>query len=497
MEMETSRETSPILSPSNASLNGTGPHSLSLNHTEPAKNGDEKYEELDEPNDSQSGNGLNVWQAVLFITGLLVDYSLLAVEALVVNTGWIGLFLATVLCSVIVFTAILIGRCWNIVRGRWQNERHPYGAIGYEAFGSWARTAINVIVDICCFAVTTGVLMVTAENLFVLGGQALHGKYCLLPVVIAVVACPFMWLGTPRDLWQLGVWGALTGTLVYLLLFIGAIVDDEDTEADTDYSNVTNVTVGTPSNVGHVRGTLLHSTVLVHLAEICGIVQVALGIHYIAPGLQRDMKRPEKFTKTVCVSFAYTFALAIPVLVVTYVFQRDRLAYVTADTTVLAVLTPGPLSVVAAALFLLRSVMVLVSSNNPLFQSLEERLDIPSEFTWKRVVLRTVVFVMQLLVGETIPHFGVIFTLLGGICFPILVLMAPAMCYLRLRNIHTPEKYKESKAIWILETVVCWLIIVITPIMAVIILYVMGAGIFQGKTVLTVPCFINATLAHE
>ncbi|XP_038051189.1 amino acid transporter AVT1B-like isoform X2 [Patiria miniata] len=436
MEMETSRETSPILSPSNASLNGTGPHSLSLNHTEPAKNGDEKYEELDEPNDSQSGNGLNVWQAVLFITGLLVDYSLLAVEALVVNTGWIGLFLATVLCSVIVFTAILIGRCWNIVRGRWQNERHPYGAIGYEAFGSWARTAINVIVDICCFAVTTGVLMVTAENLFVLGGQALHGKYCLLPVVIAVVACPFMWLGTPRDLWQLGVWGALTGTLVYLLLFIGAIVDDEDTEADTDYSNVTNVTVD-------------------------------------------------------------TFALAIPVLVVTYVFQRDRLAYVTADTTVLAVLTPGPLSVVAAALFLLRSVMVLVSSNNPLFQSLEERLDIPSEFTWKRVVLRTVVFVMQLLVGETIPHFGVIFTLLGGICFPILVLMAPAMCYLRLRNIHTPEKYKESKAIWILETVVCWLIIVITPIMAVIILYVMGAGIFQGKTVLTVPCFINATLAHE
>ncbi|XP_038051052.1 amino acid transporter AVT1J-like [Patiria miniata] len=492
MEMETSRETSPILSPSNASLNETGPHSLSLNHTEPAKNGDETYEQLNEPDDSDSDNGLNVWQAVLFLTSLLVDYSLLAVEALVISTGWISLFLATVLCSAIVYTAILIGRCWIIVRGRWQNERHPYGAIGYEAFGSWARAVINVVVDVCCFATATGILTLTAETLFVLGGQALHGKYCLLPVVIAVVACPFMWLGTPRDLWQLGAGGALTASLVYVLIFIGTIVDDENTEAEPDYSNFTNVTVGTPSSVGHVRGTLL-----VHLAEICGIVQVALGIHYIVPGLQRDMKQPEKITKTVCVSFAYTFALAIPVLIVTYVFQRDRLAYATADTTVLAVLTPGPLSVVAAALFLLRNIVALVTVNNPLFQSMEERLDIASEFTWKRVALRTVVCFMQLFIGETIPHFGVILALVGGVCYPILIFLAPAICYLRLRNIHTPEKYKESKAIWILETAVCWLIIVITPIMAVVILYVMGTGIFQGKTVFTVPCFINATLAHE
>ena len=70
-------------------------------------------------------------------------------------------------------------------------------------------------------------------------------------------------------------------------------------------------------------------------------------------------------------------AFALPVLVATAIRQTDRLSDVTADTTILSVLEPGPLSTVSAVLFLIRNTATTVTCNNPLYQSLEEQLDIP------------------------------------------------------------------------------------------------------------------------
>ena len=64
----------------------------------------------------------------------------------ILRLDWSGFIrsLVRLLENAIVFTSVLLVRCWNMVREKWQTVRHPYGAIGYEAFGSRARSGAHL-----------------------------------------------------------------------------------------------------------------------------------------------------------------------------------------------------------------------------------------------------------------------------------------------------------------------------------------------------------------
>jgi len=54
------------------------------------------------------------------------------------------------------------------------------------------------------------------------------------------------------------------------------------------------------------------------------------------------------------------------------------------------------------------------------------------EFTWKRVVTRTACTLLALLVGELVPHFGPILSLIGGSTTTLLSFVFPCAFYWRL-----------------------------------------------------------------
>ena len=54
------------------------------------------------------------------------------------------------------------------------------------------------------------------------------------------------------------------------------------------------------------------------------------------------------------------------------------------------------------------------------------------EFTWKRCVLRTCMMLLMLIVGLTIPHFGVILSLVGGTTVTACNFVFPPLFYLLL-----------------------------------------------------------------
>lgn len=54
------------------------------------------------------------------------------------------------------------------------------------------------------------------------------------------------------------------------------------------------------------------------------------------------------------------------------------------------------------------------------------------ELHWKRILLRTLTVMVILFVGESIPHFGAILSLVGGSTVTLLTFVAPSVFYLCL-----------------------------------------------------------------
>ncbi|XP_071798705.1 uncharacterized protein [Asterias amurensis] len=442
---------------------------------------------LQESSEQVSGR-LNTWETMLVMAGACSGAVALTTVALAVSAGFSGILVLCMIVPALVYTAILLGRCWNMVRHKWQHERHPYGAIGYEAFGDVGRSAINVMIVVSSFSFSAATLIVSAELLFLVSEETFRGMFCYLPLIFACLALPLTWLGTPKDIWQIGALALCSAALAVILLCIGLVVAFFD---DTSSPNVTDST-SPPSTV---QRRLSYPLLLM---EICGTSLFALGGHALFPTVQQDMQKPEKYTRVTLLVFGYLTSSIILVTVVSYIFlPHDLLLTITSDANIINLLPRSLLTTIPALLYFVHHCTMIVTNNNPLFQYVEERLDIPKEFSWRRMLSRSTIIFLEVFVAESIPRFGLLATLVGGVVSPMLSLAAPCLCYLRLRSIETPDDFKKSKGIWMLETVVCWLISAFTPVIMIAIMYIAGSSITSGNTVFKVPCYVNATLAHE
>lgn len=79
---------------------------------------------------------------------------------------------------------------------------------------------------------------------------------------------------------------------------------------------------------------------------------------------------------------------------------------------------------------------------NAVFLDLEEALAVPHHFTLKRVILRSFIFGLALLLAETVPSFGSIQALIGGTSFSIMLVL-PTLNYLKLVYDRSGEKWPE------------------------------------------------------
>ncbi|XP_038073953.1 amino acid transporter AVT1I-like [Patiria miniata] len=439
--------------------------------------GDEK-----DTKDSESSNadGINMWQTAVSISGICAGLGFLAVDVLVVSTGWVGFLLFGLLYAALLYTSIILGRCWNMVRAKWGSERHPYGAIGQEAFGDWARGVVNVLVAVACFTNAIVFLMGFTEMTLTIGGPALEGTLCYWPPVFGVIICPFLWLATPKNFWLVLAGSFFTVVLSVIFVIISIFVAGDSMSKGTSNTTVT------------THGELHGESDFLHLAEVAGTVFWLMGQHSVIPTLQQDMQQPQGFTKAIIIADLLTLFLALPMMLVLLIIFGDTLTNVTGTAIVFDLLPEDALKKVAALLILVHLAGGVLLVNNPLFQYLEEVLNIPTDFSWKRVVLRSSVLLGQIFVQETLPHFTLLSSISGGFLTPILALIVPCLCYLRLRRIYQEVPSK----LYTLETVVCVIIIGATPCLIGAILFGTGTAIVRGKTAFTVPCYVNATQAR-
>ena len=78
-------------------------------------------------------------------------------------------------------------------------------------------------------------------------------------------------------------------------------------------------------------------------------------------------------------------------------------------------------------------ILALTIVFNPLNQELEDYFKIPQDFCYQRVLIRSCVMISVVLVGISVPSFGVLLDLVGGSTITTMALVFPAIFNLYLK----------------------------------------------------------------
>ncbi|XP_071486415.1 uncharacterized protein [Diadema antillarum] len=436
------------------------------------------------PEHKELKSGMNVPQTAIFIASQVSGLTFLVIPPQLVDSGWPGLFVYPIVSAIAIYTAVLLGRSWNILRRRkpemCRDCRLPYSALAGEAFGPIGKSVISFTIGVIGLASTCTFLLGVSELMFSIIYPYQTFSFCLWPLIIFIVVCPLLWFTGPKELWEIaavGTFATFLGTYILGLKSVGVL--------------------------GGVSNKPLH--IITHSSKsdggwsgIFGLIGSSfflMGPHYLWPTIQRDMAEPQHFTKALVngmgMQVIAMYVLVIPIWLA-YSSPIAELGYV---ESLLQAVQPGPVRTVVSVLLLFHFVAVLVMSNNPLFHELEHKFDVPHEFSWKRVVLRTLIFMVELLIVESFPHFAIVTSLTGGICMTALALIAPIFIHLKLRLLETADDPDEA-GVSMPDKLVCILTIPAYIMIIGGLIYYTKFNISDGVTILTVPCYVNASAAH-
>uniref|UniRef100_F6VBN4 Amino acid transporter transmembrane domain-containing protein n=1 Tax=Ciona intestinalis TaxID=7719 RepID=F6VBN4_CIOIN len=434
--------------------------------------------------------GLGVFVASVFIVGTMCGSGILALPKAMVDAGWAGIGLLIICGLISAFTGSILGKCWTILRMRYpeyedQYIPDPYPTIGFRAAGRVGRFATRFCIIATLYGGATVYLLLIAGNISnlieSLGHVEIHACYWIL--IITAVLIPFTWLGTPKDFWQAAIMAAVTTGIGGLLATIALIV--------------IMILI-----VLYVQNVII-DTKTYFLAF--GTILFAFGGASVFPTIQVDMKQPDMFPKSVVIGIISVLATYLPICVAGLVVLGDNMTH----DNILDEL---------AKTWLLYSVIILITSHllmaflivvNPINQDLEGFFNIADKFSIKRCIVRTSVMLSMLFVALSVPHFGVILSLVGGTTVTATNFIFPPLFYLMLsrqvsENEETPKfttpPHQDTpipQIPWVNINVPTYMklllieIILIGLVGGVASTYSVITSLVSGTSGFTVPCYVN------
>jgi len=372
---------------------------------------------------------------------------------------------------------VALGRCWIILRDnfpeyRESHVRYPYPAIGERAYGKPMRHVVTAAINLTLLGVATVFLLLANQNLQSLFMRVgVDVSYCYLILITGACLIPLVCIGTPKDFWPIAV-TALISTSIACILIVVAVVMDAPNHKPVKHTQ--------PDVLSYFKtfGTILFS----------------FGGAAIFPSIQHDMKEPAVFSRVVLSSYTILLCLYLPVASAGYFVYGDDL-----KDNIMDSLPIGGLRDAGDLLLAIHLLMAFTIAVNPSCQQLEETLGIDIRFSWKRVVVRSVIVVFIVFVGESIPHFGAILDFIGGSTVTFLTFVAPSIFYYRLRfKFEEWQSAKDFLRSGVHPAVVGLNILIVTA-------GIIGGGIstyaaiqeLADKSTFIPPCYVNITAASR
>lgn len=111
-------------------------------------------------------------------------------------------------CATQIYTANLLGKCWLIAETIdstiERKARYPYTALAELTYGPRFSNFVSFIVDVTIFGAGIPNLIVASQNLQLLGlrlsGNSVDVPFCYWIIIMGMVLCPILWLGSPKDM---------------------------------------------------------------------------------------------------------------------------------------------------------------------------------------------------------------------------------------------------------------------------------------------------------
>uniref|UniRef100_H2Z6U1 Amino acid transporter transmembrane domain-containing protein n=1 Tax=Ciona savignyi TaxID=51511 RepID=H2Z6U1_CIOSA len=370
--------------------------------------------------------GLTVITAVLFITGEMTGSGVLALPKAVKDAGWVGLFLIFMCAGISSFTGTVLGRCWTLLRdNKPELKGHcsdPYPTIGYNTFGRPGKIIVNISVYFTLYGVCVVLLLIASGNIQSLLAQIEFHTYLMfakgIPVNadISLFLAPFCWLKSPKDFWPIALGATVTTAIACVLIFIQAIMDIKVAHNRT------------------VEYRETHPDGFESFFLAFGMILFCFGGMAAFPTIQADMREPERFPKAVIVAMGSILCMYIPVGAIGFSVYGDLVADNIFDS-----LSQGPMKTIATILITMHLVFAYVIIQNPLSQVFEMPLNLPDEFGWKRVLVRTSITLVVIFTAESCPRFGHILALVGGSAVTLNTFVFPSIFFWRLTRLHGKE----------------------------------------------------------
>lgn len=405
--------------------------------------------------------GLSLWLAAVFISGEMAGSGILALPKAFSDAGWSGVMMLGLCAFNALYAGISLGRCWIILEERWEeykeDVRNPYPAIAFRAVGLKTRYFVSTCLDITLIGVSTVFLLLAAQlvgNLATSFGLS----FCYWILILAAILCPLVWLGTPNEFWPAAII-ALGTTFLASVLLLASYVKLGSTSPK--YTNPT------PDSFFLAFGTILF----------------AFGGAATFPTFQNAMKDRSEFPKAASIAFCVLLLMYAPVSIMGYSIIGDAL-----EPSVLDSFKNGPLKYTIEVLICIHLFFAFLLVFNTPVQDIEEFLNVPKKFGWKRCCIRTAVLLFIVFVALTLPRFNKILSLLGATTVSMMTFILPPFFYMKLCSQERVDWQKRTLLLY--ERIILIEIIAVGVIGGIISTYSAMQDIVKPGAFIP-PCYVD------
>ncbi|XP_011860697.1 PREDICTED: uncharacterized protein LOC105557906 isoform X1 [Vollenhovia emeryi] len=273
--------------------------------------------------------------------------------------------------------------------------------------GQRARSIVTLLLDLTVFGCGIPNLLVASQNLHLFGlkisGQRFDLSFCYWLLIVGLLLCPLMWLGSPRDMKWVATCSGITVTLTAILTWWSIVSDDRTSDAPIATS---------PTWDKFISGY--------------GMLAFQFDVHPTLMTIQVDMRRPRDINKAIFFSFMASGSLfTITACLAVWKYGGNTTA------NILEAVPSGSVANIAILLAALQLCFSSVIGYSALFQHLEDQWNVQRTFGWKRCAMRSAVVFLSVVVGESVSRFDIVMALIGGSLTGSLVFVLPPLIYIR------------------------------------------------------------------
>nr|XP_012231064.1 PREDICTED: proton-coupled amino acid transporter 3 [Linepithema humile] len=329
------------------------------------------------------------------------------------SLGLYGIPLVLIVFGLQIYTAILLGKSWIIANALdpqiSRKNRYPLAAVTELTMGPRVRSIVTLLLDLTVFGCGVPNLLVASQNLHLFGfkisDQHFNLSFCYWLLIVGVLLCPLMWLGSPRDMKWVATCSSVAVTLTAILVWWSIITDDRT-------FNVAPITTS-PTWDKFISGY--------------AILAFQFDVHPTLMTIQVDMRRPQEIDKAIFFSFIASGSLFVVTVCLAVWKYGDN-----TTANLLEAIPSGSIANIAILLAALQLCFSSVIGYSALFQHLEDQWSVQRTFGWKRCAMRSAVVLLSVVVGESVSRFDIVMALIGGSLTGSLVFMLPPLIYSRM-----------------------------------------------------------------